>query len=167
VPTALLGTRGRQRIVGPHLRAAIREIPNPVSEPRVSCLRHELLCCSRDPRPRFRQKLLNRALSWCRRRRVDAVILWPTAGSKSLYRHCGLVEPMNIIELPYSAHRCTEFDHVFVALHTAARSTTPALRQNSEFRWQRLARSASLIAIYPTNNRFLCNHVVICLLEKC
>jgi hypothetical protein len=45
------------------------------------------------------RKLLNKALSWCRAKDVDAVILWATAESKSLYRRCGLVEPADILEL--------------------------------------------------------------------
>jgi GNAT superfamily N-acetyltransferase len=45
------------------------------------------------------KRLLNKALSWCRARGTDAVILWATPGGKSLYRRCGLVEPTDILEL--------------------------------------------------------------------
>jgi GNAT superfamily N-acetyltransferase len=48
--------------------------------------------------------LLNKALSWCRTRNTDAVILWATAGSKSLYRRCGLIEPSDIFELRHGKH---------------------------------------------------------------
>jgi hypothetical protein len=44
-------------------------------------------------------------LSWCRTQGVDAVILWATAESKSLYRRCGLVESTDIFELRRSARR--------------------------------------------------------------
>src|SRR5215470_17965311 len=49
------------------------------------------------------KKLLNKALSWCRSQGTDAVILWATPGSRSLYRRCGFAEPANIFELPRSA----------------------------------------------------------------
>jgi len=49
------------------------------------------------------KKLLNKALSWCRARGTDAVILWSTAVSKSLYRRCGFVEPADIFELRQAA----------------------------------------------------------------
>jgi hypothetical protein len=42
---------------------------------------------------------LNKALSWCRAQGADAVILWATAESKSLYRRSGLLEPADILEL--------------------------------------------------------------------
>jgi len=48
------------------------------------------------------KRLLNKALSWCRTRGADVVILWATPGSKSLYRRCGLVEPADIFELRHS-----------------------------------------------------------------
>lgn len=51
------------------------------------------------------EKLLKQALSWCRARETDAVILWATPGSKSLYRRCGFVEPTDLLELgPPSEH---------------------------------------------------------------
>jgi GNAT superfamily N-acetyltransferase len=45
------------------------------------------------------KRLLNKALSWCRAQEIDAVILWATPGSKSLYRRCGLTQPTDIFEL--------------------------------------------------------------------
>jgi GNAT superfamily N-acetyltransferase len=51
------------------------------------------------------RKLLNNALSWCRAQNADAVILWATAESKSLYRQCGLLEPADILELRGDALR--------------------------------------------------------------
>jgi GNAT superfamily N-acetyltransferase len=45
------------------------------------------------------RKLLNEALSWCRTQGADAIILWATPESKSLYRRCGLLEPTDILEL--------------------------------------------------------------------
>src|SRR4029077_18284657 len=45
------------------------------------------------------RKLLNKALSRCRAQGADAVILWATPESKSLYRRCSLLESDDILEL--------------------------------------------------------------------
>jgi GNAT superfamily N-acetyltransferase len=45
------------------------------------------------------KRLLCKALSWCRARGTDAVILWAAPGSESLYRRCGFVEPTDVFEL--------------------------------------------------------------------
>jgi len=50
------------------------------------------------------RKLLNKALSWCRARGVDAVILWASPESKSLYRRCSFATSTEIFEL-----RCDSF----------------------------------------------------------
>ena len=47
--------------------------------------------------------LLDKALSWCRAQGTDAIILWATPGSRSLYRRCGLAEPLDIFELRHAA----------------------------------------------------------------
>jgi GNAT superfamily N-acetyltransferase len=51
------------------------------------------------------KRLLTTALSWCRTQDTDAIILWPTTASKSLYRQCGFVEPADIFELRCSSER--------------------------------------------------------------
>ena len=43
-----------------------------------------------------------------RARGTDAVILWATSGSKSLYRRCGFVEPGDIFELRIGANLRSE-----------------------------------------------------------
>ena len=74
------------------------KMPNPVGEPEF----HAYLTNFYDvPEMRGRglgRKLLNKALSWCRARKADAVILWATAQSKSLYRRCGFANPADILE---------------------------------------------------------------------
>jgi len=75
------------------------KMPNPVNEPEAHAYLTNFYVV---PEMRGRgvgRKLLNKALSWCRAKGVDAVILWATAESKSLYRRCGLVEPADILEL--------------------------------------------------------------------
>ena len=45
------------------------------------------------------KRLLNKALSWCRSQGTDAVMLWASHASKSLYRRCGFVAPSDLFEL--------------------------------------------------------------------
>ena len=52
----------------------------------------------------FGKRLLDKALSWCRAHETDAVILWATPESRSLYRRCGFGEPADILEQRHSAH---------------------------------------------------------------
>jgi GNAT superfamily N-acetyltransferase len=52
----------------------------------------------------FGKRLLDKALSWCRAQETDAVILWATPESRSLYRRCGFGEPADILEQRHSAH---------------------------------------------------------------
>ena len=75
------------------------KMPNPVNEPEAhACLTNFYVVSEMRGRGLGR-KLLNKALSWCRAQGADAVILWATAESKSLYRRCALLEPPDILEL--------------------------------------------------------------------
>jgi GNAT superfamily N-acetyltransferase len=51
----------------------------------------------------FGKRLLDKALAWCRAQETDAVILWATPESKSLYRRCGFSKPADILEQRHSA----------------------------------------------------------------
>ncbi len=75
------------------------KMPNPVNEPEVHAYLTNFYIVPEIRGRGLGRKLLNKALSWCRAKHVDAVILWATAESKSLYRRCGLVEPADILEL--------------------------------------------------------------------
>src|SRR5262249_18697335 len=75
------------------------KIPNPVSEPESHAYVTNFYLIPEMRGHGLGKKLLNEALSWCRAQRADAVILWATAESKSLYRRCGLLEPADILEL--------------------------------------------------------------------
>lgn len=46
-------------------------------------------------------RLLSEALAWCRERGVDAVILWPSRNSRSLYRRHGFAAPDDVLELRF------------------------------------------------------------------
>lgn len=75
------------------------KMPNPVSEPEAHAYLTNFYVVPEMRGRGLGRKLLNKALSWCRAQDVDAVILWATAESKSLYRRCGLFEPTDILEL--------------------------------------------------------------------
>jgi GNAT superfamily N-acetyltransferase len=76
------------------------KIPNPVhDEPELHAYVTNFYIVPEMRTQGFGKRLLNKALSWCRARGADAVILWATPGSKSLYRRCGFVEPTELFEL--------------------------------------------------------------------
>ena len=75
------------------------KMPNPVNEPEVHAYLTNFYVVPELRSHGLGRRLLNKALSWCRAQGVDAVILWATPGSRSLYRRCGLVESADIFEL--------------------------------------------------------------------
>jgi len=81
------------------------KMPNPVNEPEAHAYITNFYVVPEMRGRGLGRKLLSNALSWCRAQSVDAVILWATAESKSLYRQCGLLEPADILELRGDAAR--------------------------------------------------------------
>jgi GNAT superfamily N-acetyltransferase len=79
------------------------KMPNPVNEPELHAYVTNLYVVPEKRDQGIGKKLLAKALLWCRSQRTDAVILWASPGSKSLYRRCGLVEPADIFELRQAA----------------------------------------------------------------
>jgi GNAT superfamily N-acetyltransferase len=80
------------------------KIPNPIDdEPELHAYLTNFYVVPEMRSQGFGEKLLNKAVEWCRTRRADAIILWATHGSKSLYRRCGFVEPRDIFELRQAA----------------------------------------------------------------
>jgi GNAT superfamily N-acetyltransferase len=75
------------------------KMPNPVNEPEVHAYLTNFYVVPELRSHGLGGRLLNKAISWCRAQGVDAVILWATPGSRSLYRRCGLVESADIFEL--------------------------------------------------------------------
>jgi GNAT superfamily N-acetyltransferase len=75
------------------------KMPNPVSEPEGHAYLTNFYVVPEMRGRGLGRKLLNKALYWCCAKGVDAVILWATVESKSLYRRCGLLEPTDILEL--------------------------------------------------------------------
>lgn len=77
--------------------AVIEKIPNPVGEPRFHVY---VSNCYVVPEMRSRkvgERLLKRALAWCRAKGADAVFLWPTARSRSFYSKCGFETSRSIL----------------------------------------------------------------------
>jgi len=75
------------------------KIPNPVNEPEFHAYVTNFYIVPEMRSHGLGKRLLNKALSWCRARGTDAVILWATPGSKSLYHRCGFVESTDVFEL--------------------------------------------------------------------
>ena len=82
------------------------KLPNPVKdEPELHAYMTNFYVIPEMRSKGFGKRLLDKALSWCWAKGIDAIILWATPGSRSLYRRCGLAEPADIFELRHAAHR--------------------------------------------------------------
>ena len=80
------------------------KMPNPVKdEPELHAYVTNFYVIPEIRSQGFGKRLLDKALSWCRAQGTDAIILWASPGSRSLYRRCGLVEPADIFELRHAA----------------------------------------------------------------
>ena len=86
-----------KRVLGHVSVQLFEKIPNPVNEPELHAYVTNFFVVPEMRNQGFGQGLLNKA--WCRARGTDAVILWATSGSRSLYRRCGFVEAGDIFEL--------------------------------------------------------------------
>ena len=75
------------------------KIPNPVNERELHAYVTNFYVVPEMRSHGLGKRLLKKALSWCQARGTDAIILWATPGSRSLYRRCGFVEPTDIFEL--------------------------------------------------------------------
>jgi GNAT superfamily N-acetyltransferase len=80
------------------------KLPNPVrNEPELHAYVTNLYVIPEIRSRGFGKRLLDKALSWCRAQGTDAIILWASPGSRSLYHRCGLVESADIFELRHAA----------------------------------------------------------------
>src|SRR6267154_5681999 len=75
------------------------KMPNPVNEREVHAYLTNFYVMPEMRGRGLGRKLLKTAASWCRGRGVDAVILWASPASKSLYRRCGFATSADIFEL--------------------------------------------------------------------
>jgi GNAT superfamily N-acetyltransferase len=76
-----------------------QKIPNPVNEPEAHAYLTNFYVVPGMRGRGLGGKLLNKALLWCRAQGADAVILWATAESKSLYRRYGFNESADVLEV--------------------------------------------------------------------
>ena len=88
-----------KRLLGHVCVQVLEKVPNPVKEREIHAYLTNFYVVPEMRNRGLGEKLLNKALSWCRARNTDAVILWATPASKSLYRRCGLVQPTDFFEL--------------------------------------------------------------------
>jgi len=94
-----------KRLLGHVCVQLFEKIPNPVNEPELHAYITSFYVIPEMRDQGLGKRLLNKALSWCRARGTDAVILWPSTASKSFYRQCGFVAPSDIFELRPGALR--------------------------------------------------------------
>src|SRR6266508_2988639 len=85
-----------RRMLGHVCVQLFEKIPNPVNEPELHAYVTNFYVIPEMRDQGLGKRLLNKALSWCRARGTDAVILWPSTASKSFYRQCGFVAPSDI-----------------------------------------------------------------------
>jgi len=86
-------------ILGHAWLQVIEKIPNPIAEPE--CHAYVTNCYVR-PQARGRGvggSLLEAILAWCREGGVDAIILWPSQKSRSLYLRHGFAIRDDLLEL--------------------------------------------------------------------
>src|SRR5262249_24512063 len=89
----------REHLLGHVCVQLFEKIPNPVNEPELHAYITNFYVVPEMRNHGLGKRLLNKALSGCRAQGTDAVILWATPGSRSLYRRCGLAESADIFEL--------------------------------------------------------------------
>lgn len=92
------------RLLGHVCVQLFEKVPNPIhDEPERHAYVTNFYVVPEMRRQGLGERLLNRALSWCRARGTDAIILWATSESKSLYCRCGFVQSTDIFELRENA----------------------------------------------------------------
>jgi GNAT superfamily N-acetyltransferase len=80
---------GRGELAGNIWVELIEKIPNPVSEGESHAYITNFYVVNKSRGKKIGTKLLRAALNWCRRQKVDAVILWPSQRSRTIYRRHG------------------------------------------------------------------------------
>lgn len=79
--------------------ALLEKVPNPVAEAEEHGYVSNLYVAPSARRAGLGGALLDEALRVCRERRVDAVLLWPTTESRSLYRRHGFAARSGVFVL--------------------------------------------------------------------
>jgi len=92
-----------KQLLGHVCAQLFEKVPNPVNEPELHAYVTNFYVVPELRSHGLGKRLLEKALSWCRARGTDAIILWATPESRSLYRRCGLAKPSDIFELRHTA----------------------------------------------------------------
>ena len=93
-----------QQVLGHVCVELFEKMPNPVNESELHAYLTNLYVTPEMRGHGLGRRLVRKALSWCRAQDIDAIILWASPGSRSLYRRCGLGEPEDIFELRHAPH---------------------------------------------------------------
>ena len=94
-----------KRLLGHVCVQLFEKLPNPVKdEPELHAYVTNFYVIPEIRSQGFGKRLLEKALSWCRAQQTDAIILWATGESRSLYRRCGFAEPADIFEQRHATH---------------------------------------------------------------
>jgi GNAT superfamily N-acetyltransferase len=95
---------GGKQLLGHVCVQLFEKLPNPVKdEPEIHAYVTNFYVIPEMRSQGFGKRLLEKALLWCRAHGTDAIILWATPESRSLYRRCGFAEPADILELRHSS----------------------------------------------------------------
>ncbi|HJY54409.1 MAG TPA: GNAT family N-acetyltransferase [Candidatus Udaeobacter sp.] len=89
---------GGKQLFGHVCVQLFEKMPNPVNEREVHAYLTNFYVVPEKRDRGLGEKLLKKALSWCRHQGADAVILWASPGSKSLYRRCDFNESADIFQ---------------------------------------------------------------------
>jgi GNAT superfamily N-acetyltransferase len=86
-------------IVGNLWLQLIEKVPNPVAEPEHHAYITNVYVVPDGRGAGVGALLLETALEWCRGSKIDAVLLWPSARSRSLYERHGFCERDDLFAL--------------------------------------------------------------------
>jgi GNAT superfamily N-acetyltransferase len=76
----------------------VEKLPNPAEEPEAHAYITSVYVLP-EKRGGLGGRLMETALAWCREADVDAVLLWPSARSRSLYERYGFTVRDDVLEL--------------------------------------------------------------------
>jgi GNAT superfamily N-acetyltransferase len=89
----------RKQLLGHVCVQLFEKMPNPVNEAELHAYLTNFYVVPERRGQGLGKRLLEKALLWCRGHSADAIILWASPESRSLYRRCGLRESADIFEL--------------------------------------------------------------------
>jgi GNAT superfamily N-acetyltransferase len=88
-----------KKIIGALWLQLIEKIPNPTSEPELYAYITNVFVNESARSRGLGSRLLNEALTFCKQQSVEAVILWPSEKSRTLYERHGFAVRPDLLEL--------------------------------------------------------------------